>query len=421
MKESEGSGMHTPSETVSGIDSDMVGGTGPDMVGGTDSETAGWSDAETADWAGPALASLLERVSVTADEVGPRFPLYADRDSGSWKSTSRGSWTGGFWAGLLWLRALSSGDPAHRAAASDGTQRLRYWIRQDTATRGLVLWYGTALAAGPGGDVAADRLRAEAARACLAAYEGEWGLVPWGDAFGGPRLLARADGVPGLVPLLAHAPGGGGGGSSEGIGNSGSSGDGRGSGRAAAYRHLTRHLDLCLSEDPPRPAWQARPHGTWTACAEPAPGWSRTAAWLLLGTADGLHRLGDDDRLREAAGRLAALRLAPGARLVPPAQDGCPLGPVDTSAAAIEAVAALKLATLARAAGDGPEGDRLATRGRLILRQLTEAHQSASGALLDGCYDAGRGLATHHELIWGDFFLAWGLAILTGLTEPFTM
>lgn len=384
----------------------------------TPSKTVGWTDSETAGWAGQALASLLERVSVTADEVGPRFPLYADRDSGSWKSTSRGSWTGGFWAGLLWLRGLSSGDSAHRAAASDCTQRLRYWVRQDSATRGLVLWYGTALAAGPGGDEAALRLREEAARACLAAYEGEFGLVPWGDAFGGPRLLARADGVPGLVPLLAHAPGSGGRG---GGGGRRSSRGTKGSGRAAAYGHLTRHLELCLSEDPPRPAWQARPYGTWAACPEPAPGWSRTAAWLLLGAADGLHWLGDDDRLREAARRLAALRLAPGARLVPPAQDGCPLGSVDTSAAAIEAVAALKLATLARAAGDGPEGDRLAARGRLILRQLTEAHQSDSGALLDGCYDAGRGLATHHELVWGDFFLAWGLAILTGLTEPFTM
>ncbi|MGW7486272.1 sugar ABC transporter permease [Streptomyces sp. NPDC054786] len=351
-------------------------------------------------WADQALASLLERVSVTADEIGSRFPLYADRDSGSWKSTSRGSWTGGFWAGLLWLRALSSGDPEHRAAASDCTQRLRYWVGQDTATRGLVLWYGTTLAAGPGGDEAADGLREEAVRACLAAYDGELGLVPWGDAFGGPRLLARADGVPGLVPLLARATG---------------------DGRAAAYGHLTRHLELCLAEDPPRPAWQARPHGAWTACSEPAPGWSRTAAWLLLGVADGLHWLGDDDRLREATGRLAALRLAPGARLIAPGQDGCPLGPVDTSAAAIEAVAALKLAALARAAGDGPEGDRLTSRGHLILRQLTEAHLSHSGALLDGCYDAGRGLATRHELIWGDFFLAWGLAILTGLTEPFTM
>ncbi|WP_336054778.1 sugar ABC transporter permease [Streptomyces sp. CA2R101] len=416
-KEKEGGGMHTSSEPA----------------GRTDSEAGRRTDSETAGWAGQALASLLERVSVTADEVGPRFPLYADGDSGSWKSTSRGSWTGGFWAGLLWLRALSSGDPAHRATASECTQRLRYWVRQDTATRGLVLWYGTALAAGPGGDEAAVRLREEAARACLAAYEGEWGLVPWGDAFGGPRLLARADGVPGLVPLLARTPGGG---SSEGRGSregGGSSGEGRGkrdgrgkeggrgSGQAAAYGHLTRHLDLCLSEAPPRPAWQARQPGTWTACAEPAPGWSRTVAWLLLGTADGLHLLGDDDRLREATRRLAALRLVPGTPLIPPAQDGMLCGPLDTSAAAIEAVAALKLATLARAAGDGQEADRLTTRGRLTLRQLTEAHQSDSGALLDGCYDAGRGLATHHELIWGDFFLAWGLAVLTGQAEPFTM
>ncbi len=41
--------------------------------------------------------------------------------------------------------------------------------------------------------------------------------------------------------------------------------------------------------------------------------------------------------------------------------------------------------------------------------------------LLDGCYDAGRGVATRHELIWGDFFLAVGLAELTGrldIREP---
>ncbi|MFB6436579.1 sugar ABC transporter permease [Streptomyces sp. NPDC056411] len=366
-----------------------------------------------AEWARRALASLLERVSVTADEAGERFPLYAaaDPDGGAWKTTSRGSWTGGFWAGLLWLRALSSGVPEHRAVAAACTQRLRYWVGQDTATRGLVLWYGTALATGPGGD-AAGELRDEAARACLAAYDPKWGLVPWGGAFGGPRLLARADGVPGLVPLLARAE--------EVPGPVPLLGRASGGGRAAAYGHLTRHLDLCLAEDPPRPAWQARPRGGWTACAEPAPGWSRTVAWLLLGVADGLHWLGDDG-LWEAAGRLTVLRLASPAPLVPPAQGGPGHGPVDTSAAALEAVAALKLAALARAAGDGQEGDRLADRGRLILRRLAEVHQSPAGALLDGCYDAGRALAPRHELIWGDFFFAWGLAVLTGLTGPFTM
>ncbi|MBL1093388.1 MULTISPECIES: sugar ABC transporter permease [Streptomyces] len=358
-----------------------------------------------AGWAERALASLVERISVTADEVGPRFPLYAAPDTGTWTTTARGSWTGGFWAGLLWLRALSSCAPEHRKAAADCTQRLRYWAEQNTATRGLVFWYGTVLAAGPVGDEAAAALRDEAARACLASYDPQLGLVPWGDAFGGPRLLARADGVPGLVPLLTYAPG---------------------DGPAAAYGHLTRHLELCMSEDPPQPVWQARPDGAWTACAEPAPGWSRTAAWLLLALADGLHWLGDEDGdedggLRKAAGYLAALRLAPDARLIPPAQDAHPHGPVDTSAAAIEAVAAWKLAALARAAGDEQEGDRLAARGRLILHRLASAHLSPSGALQDGCYDAERGLATRHELIWGDFFLAWGLALLTGLAQPFTM
>ncbi|GLW18746.1 hypothetical protein Stsp01_54890 [Streptomyces sp. NBRC 13847] len=357
-----------------------------------------------AGWAGRALAAVLERVAVTADEVGARFPLYADPCTGAWKTTARGSWTGGCWAGLLWLRALSSGAPEDRAAAARCTGRLGHWVEQDTATRGLVLWYGTALAAGPGGDGAAAALRDRAARACLAAYEPERCVVPWGGVFGGPRLLARADGVPGLVPLLAAAPGGG---------------------RDAAHGHLTRHLALCLAEDPPRPAWQALPDGTWAPYDEPAPGWSRTAGWLLLGIADGLTHL-PESGLWEAAGRLVALRTAPGAALVPPAQDGPPgagpaPSPPDTSAAAIEAVAALKLAALARAAGRDTEGARLADWGRRILHRLSAAHLSPSGALRDGCYDAARGLATGHELVWGDFFFAWGLALLTGLVAPDTM
>ncbi|MFD2119915.1 hypothetical protein ACFSNO_10350 [Streptomyces cirratus] len=40
-----------------------------------------------------------------------------------------------------------------------------------------------------------------------------------------------------------------------------------------------------------------------------------------------------------------------------------------------------------------------------------------AGMLLDGCYDAGKGLAVRHELVWGDFFLALGLASLDGLVD----
>ncbi|AXI76223.1 sugar ABC transporter permease [Peterkaempfera bronchialis] len=355
-------------------------------------------------WAERALESVLERTRRTAAEVGSRFPLYAEPDTGRWTTTARGSWTGGFWAGLLWLRARATGDPADRAAACAATRSLEFWTDQDTATRGLIFWYGTA----PADDCpAAAGLRTRAAQACLSAYDSRLGLVPWGGAFGGPRLLARADGVPGLVPLLAGAGA---------------------DGRAAAHRMLVRQLGLCLAEDPPRPAWQSRPDGGWAAHPEPAPGWSRTAAWLLLAASDGLHRASGDRRLALGApvDRLVALRLGEAARPVPRACGEDPAAPVDTSAAAIEAVAALKLAALADAAGRYEDAARLAGRGRQVLGELCAAHLSVpgdrgrpAGMLLDGCYDAERGLAVRHELIWGDFFLALGLAILTGLVGPF--
>ncbi|MFI9271214.1 sugar ABC transporter permease [Kitasatospora sp. NPDC052896] len=346
------------------------------------------------DWAERALGAVIDRVGVTAEQVGERFPLFADPDGGRWTTSARGSWTGGFWAGLLWLRALVTGDLADRTAARECTRRLAGWVDQDAAVRGMILWYGTALADGTGAG-----LRERAARRCLAAFEPAFGVVPWGGAFGGPRLLARADGVPGLVPLLAR------------------SGE---AGLAAARAHLTLHLELCLAEEPPRPAWAALPGGGWRGCDEPEPGWSRTVGWLLLGVADALAvpGLDRDGAVAEASRRLAALRLGTAAAPVPVLAGGL----LDTSAAAIEAVAALKLAALA---GTAEEREQLAVRARVVLRGLCERHLTSAGGsrpagmLLDGCYDVRRGLAVRHELVWGDFFLAFGLAVLTGLVGPF--
>ncbi|MGI5397965.1 sugar ABC transporter permease [Streptomyces sp. CA-135486] len=295
-------------------------------------------------WAGPALARVLERIAVTRTEVGDRFPLFADPESGSWTTTRRGSWTGGFWAGLLWLRALHSGDASDRRAAAGCTARLTDWVDTDTAARGLILWYGTALA----DDAGSVALRERAARACLDAYDHELGLVPWGSAFGGPRLTALVDGAPGMVPLLASVN------------------------VKAAESHLRTHLELG------------------------APGWSRGRAWLLLAVADAPRCLDVPDLLAAAA------ELTPTSR-VPLAIEERPDGPLDTSAAAINAVALLKL------------GQR--DRATAVLEELVRVHLADGGALLDGCYDLGSGTATRHELVWGDFFLAFGLAVLTGLVD----
>ncbi|GGX23804.1 hypothetical protein GCM10010353_43590 [Streptomyces chryseus] len=344
-----------------------------------------------------ALSDVLDRVAVTAVEVGLRFPLFAEPDTGRWTTTGRGAWTGGFWAGLLWLRALHTGDPADRAAASACTARLAPWVEADTATRGLILWYGTALARG---DSAAGELRGRAARACLDAVHPQLALVPWGSAFGGPRLLARVDAVPGMVPLLAQAGP---------------------RGAVAAASHLHRHVELCLGTGGLVPSWRYEEDASWQACDDPPSGWSRGRAWLLLAVADAL--LHPDGAQGEPAGLETAARvLAPRAdasvSLVPPADEARPEGPLDTSAAAITAVALLKLARL-----PGPRAAEFSDRGAAILDRLVRAHLTGpgglrpAGMLLDGCYDAVRGTAPRHELVWGDFFLALGLAALTGLVD----
>ncbi|WP_267245525.1 sugar ABC transporter permease [Streptomyces sp. PR69] len=334
-------------------------------------------------WTIPALDTALARVALTRAAVGDRFPLFAEPEGdGRWTTTSRGSWTGGFWAGLQWLRALRTGDVQDRVAARATTARLARWAEADTATRGLILWYGTAHGHAAD-DPDATALRERAAHTCLAAVDPDLGLVPWGAAFGGERLLVRADGAPGMGPLLAAAGP---------------------AGRTAAQSHLRRHLELCLSGE--HSAWRFDGTG-WQPCDEPPPGWSRGHAWLLLAVAEGTALGMDLSAEREQL--TASLDSSP---LVPRAH-GDAAAPLDTSAAAIAAVALLMLA---RTDDSRRRAGRFRSRAVAVLDRLVHAHM-ASGRLLDGCYDAGRGLAVRHELIWGDYFLALGLAALSGLVD----
>ncbi|WP_369148516.1 sugar ABC transporter permease [Streptomyces sp. R44] len=349
-----------------------------------------------------ALDLMCRRVGETSEQVGDRFPLYAEPADGRWTTTGRGSWTGGFWAGLLWLRAGHTGSDADRTAAAAVTARLAPWAEADTATRGLILWYGTALA---GEDGTARSLRERAAKSAVGAFDTALGLVPWGAALGGARLRARTDGVPGLVPLLASAGP---------------------EGQTVAAAHLHRHLDLCLPGEGsgrPRPAWRWDEAHGWLAEADPAPGWARGEAWLLLAVADALLLADAPCRRTDRLTRAAELLLAECAMLVgppvPPTDADRADGPLDTSAAAITAVALLKLALVPGAAWS----TACASRAEAVLHRLVHDHLARpggprpAGMLLDGCYDARSGTAVRHELVWGDFFLALGLAALVGRVD----
>jgi unsaturated chondroitin disaccharide hydrolase len=295
-------------------------------------------------------ATVNTNVAAMLTAVGDRFPLYAD-PSGVWRTTKRGSWTAGFWTGLLWLQADA-------ALAEQWTRRLETWLDADTATQGLIFWYGSRLS-----ETSAPLAR-RAAKAMAARFDADAQVVPWGTAFGDTGLRARVDGVAGTVPLLAWA------GETE-----------------IASAHLRTHLSLIGS-----PAWE-RHNGEWRPLTEPPPGWTRGDAWLLLAAADGERWLGNE--FAEPAHALAQRWLGSYGTGAPPAVTTVSNsdGPVDTSAAAIAAVALLKLG--------------YANEGEQILDRLTAEH-TTDGRLLNGCYDLPGGVATSHELIWGTYFYTLG-------------
>ncbi|HWO65132.1 MAG TPA: glucuronyl hydrolase [Umezawaea sp.] len=309
-----------------------------------------------------ALEDVLDRVEKTLVEVGDRFPLHAE--GGTWRTTARGSWAAGCWVGLLWLRAKVIGTPRALRDAETWSARLECWADADTATQGLILWYGAAAGSRLGLSTAPMGLALRGARSLASRFDARAGVVPWGTAFGDtPAVRARIDGVPGTLPLLVWA------------GNHG-----------IARSHTGHHLRLCSGA----PGW-SWDDGTWRPEATPPIGWSRGDAWLLLAAADAVTWLGDDftEPAHAAANSWPAhVPFAVGSD-----------GPLDTSAAAIAAVALLKLERYDEAAA--------------VLRRLVDDHL-VDGGLRNGCYDSRTGVAVDHELVWGDFFLALALAIVGG-------
>ncbi|MDG4782367.1 hypothetical protein O7614_22145 [Micromonospora sp. WMMD961] len=336
-----------------------------------------------------ALDALLGRVTVVAAQVGDRFPLYADPDSGDWVSTRRGSWTGGFWAGWWWLRAAVTGLPADRNTARRWTLRLAPRAGDDTVTRGMTFWYGAGQGHRLCGDVLAGRVARDGAAALADSFDPGLGLVPVGGAFGaGPTPRAGVDALAGTVSLLAMA-----------------ADAGAHDLDSLARTHVERHVELLVGADGGiRPEAVLSPDGMPVGGAEFSDGWARGQAWGLLGVAVAARRWGGG--FTDAGCRVARWWLARFGQQVPVAVLGRPASPVDTSAAVI---AAAGLLTLSEVTAD----DAWGATARAIVSDVVGHHLDGDGVLRGGCYDLAGGVAVRHELVWGSYFLAAVLAVLT--------
>ncbi|MCG8927753.1 hypothetical protein [Lentzea sp. CC55] len=146
------------------------------------------------DWAHDLVRRMCDQVDEIEAAIGDRFPLYLH--DGRWRTSARGSWTGGFWAGLLTLRRLVTG----AGDVAPVRDRLDVWAEADTVLRGMIFWYGSG--AERLGLIAPRPSTTKVADSLAGGFDPELGAIPWGTAFSADGPDIRADGAAGVVPLL---------------------------------------------------------------------------------------------------------------------------------------------------------------------------------------------------------------------------
>jgi unsaturated chondroitin disaccharide hydrolase len=341
-----------------------------------------------------ALEALLARVGVLGQRFPKGVPLYAPGRSDEWTVSEGGSWVGGFWCGLWWLRALVGHAPADREHAAELCRHLRNKLDVDSVNRSLIFWYGAAGGAYGFHDEEAGALLQEAAIRLAATYSHELRAIPLGAAMGGGvqgRACIGVDSLASLVALLAHAG-------------------------ADAAQHARQHTDtliaVCATEcgaffpeaSFDESGWQA--HGK-------AGAWPRGQAWAMLGLAQAAVLWGEPYVTVALGACRYWLRRWPDGR--PPHPVGSDLH--DLSATAIAVVA---MQALAPRIADGADLERHAhaqlaaiVRSEYLVLDDT-ADNSLRGLFHGACYTTRPSVIEQVESLWGTYFLATALSHQAG-------
>lgn len=271
-----------------------------------------------------AMDAIWRRMDEITECCGTDFPLFRVASAERWTFSRRGSWIGGFWAGLWWLRARITGRTRFLEHASNWCSRLAPVLKEESVNRSFVFWYGAAVGAREMADREAERCASHAAMTIEKSFDDSLGLWPLGQGLGGGSTGPYTLDVDSLAPLLQlmNACGGR-------------------SGKVKAKRHL----DACLSRlQMGNGVWRGRVRirdgqegDEVVPCTT---GGARIQAWAMLGLADAA-RLYDEAAYRDAALRACSCWCDRFGRrgLDRPAGDE----PCDPCASAIASVAMFKL------------------------------------------------------------------------------
>ena len=336
-----------------------------------------------------AIEAILSRLEQIEAVCGEGFPLYND---GVWKVSAGGSWLGGFWAGLWWLRAAHYGRQADRQHAQRIAERLRDKLDSDTHHRALIFWYGAGLGAQLLADPEAADLAGEVVQRLAQVFDPVLGCIPLGREMGGGAQGDRSLSIDPLAATLNLFA----------LGNdAGLLSQGR--------QHLHTSFRACAGAEGAWSSHALHDQGQWHA-GDAAGDWSRGQAWAMLGLGVGARLYGVP--FRGDAQRASQYWLRSRAVQAPLNRLDQPDGPHDPCAAAM---ASLALQAQAMEHTDGQVWQQEAGR---LLAAIVRSGDFVEGRFSGHCYRTSATTEQKVESACGSFFLLAALMAWAGEIDP---
>lgn len=345
-----------------------------------------------------AINAIFTRLEQIDAACGLAFPLYCTQDSGAWKVSASGSWLGGFWAGLWWLRAHCRRRQEDLQQARRIAERLRDKLDSDTHHRSLIFWYGAGLGARLLADPQAEELADQAVQRLVRAFDPVLGCIPLGREMGGGE---HGDSCLSIDPLAATL-------------------------QLFALNAEPRLLGLGRQQLQTSFRACAGAHGTWSSHARfdqgqwqagDDPGnWSRGQAWAMLGLGTGACLYGAP--FSSDAERASQYWLRSRGVCVPLNRLDQPQGLSDPCAAAMMALALLGQAAGVVEVEGAVEAEVLWQQAGQLLAAIVRSADFEDGRFIGHCYRTTATLEQKVESACGSFFLLAALLAWTGEIDP---
>lgn len=345
-----------------------------------------------------AINAIFARLEQIDAECGLGYPLYRTGGGEAWKVSVSGSWLGGFWAGLWWLRAHCTGHRDDLQKARRIAERLRGQLDSETHHRSLIFWYGAGLGARLLADPKAEELTEQAVQRLAWAFDPVLGCIPLGREMGGGE---HGDSRLSIDPLAAtlqlfalHA-------------------EPRllGLGR----QQLQTSFRACAGTGG---AWSSHGHfdqGQWQAGDVPG-NWSRGQAWAMLGLETGARLYGEP--FRSDGNQAGRYWLDSRGLSIPANRLDQPQGPSDPCAAAMAALALQGWAIDAIEAEGAVESEVLRQQAGQLLAAIVRGADFEEGRFIGHCYRTTATVEQKVESACGSFFLLAALLAWTGEIDP---